>query len=122
WSKQTELIPSVPQAFAEEMRVSGASEAGVSVVPLTFVHTASACWMVCSISFNLPAGVWSCVRMVVGLLPSTVLQRKDRLPTPVNWCAWTGQAEPPEKLTGWRTSGTISLKAYPWAATTDQSP
>ncbi|HWY08490.1 MAG TPA: hypothetical protein VNY24_16635 [Candidatus Acidoferrales bacterium] len=49
-----------------------------------------------------------------------VLQRKAMAAALVSWCAGKGQAEPPETLPGWRTSGTISLKAYPWAVMTDQ--
>src|SRR5580693_8099403 len=37
-------------------------------------------------------------------------------PAPVNWWAWTGQAEPPETLAACWTSGTMSLKEYPYAA------
>lgn len=49
-----ELMPSDPQAFGAEMRVSEVSEAGVSVVPVTEVHVAKDCVITPSISFNLP--------------------------------------------------------------------
>src|SRR5580704_4254225 len=58
--------------------------------------------------------------MVFGFVPSTVLQRKAMAAALVKWCEGTGQAEPPETPPGWRTSGTIWLKEYPWAVMTDQ--
>src|ERR1700688_4003776 len=58
--------------------------------------------------------------MALGVVPSTVLQRKAMAAALVSWCAGTGQAEPPDTPAGWRTSGTISLKEYPWAVMTDQ--
>src|SRR6202035_5499364 len=103
-----------------EPRRSGAMEAEVRAVPLTLLQTLRDCWMTCSISLRLPLGVWFWVRMVFGFVPSMVLQRKAMAAALVSWCDGTGQAEPPETLPGWRTSGTISLKEYPWAVMTDQ--
>src|SRR5208337_5690675 len=88
----------------------GAKEADVRAVPLTLLQTLKDCWMACSISLSLPAAVWSWVRMVVGLLPRTVLQRKAMAAGLVSWREGKGQAEPPETPAGSRTSGTISLK------------
>jgi hypothetical protein len=45
--------------------------------------------------------------METGFVPSVVLHRKAKLPAVLNWCARTGQAEPPDIATGCRTSGTI---------------
>src|ERR1700676_3535928 len=106
-----ELMPSEPQRFAAELRTSGAMEAGIREVPLTPLQTRRDCWMTCSISLRLPLTVWSRVRMVLGFVPSMVLQRKAMAAALVRWCEGTGQAEPPETLEGSRTSGTISLKA-----------
>ncbi len=63
--------------------------------------------MTCSISVNRPLAVWSSVKMETGFVPNTVLHRTARLAAALSWCARTGQAEPPETATGWRTSGTI---------------
>src|SRR5712664_1252016 len=102
-----EFAPSEPQAFCVATRASGASDDGRSVVPLTPVHTARDCEITCSISVSRPLAVWFCVRTVIGLVPSVVLHRTARLPTVLNWCARTGQAEPPDTATVCRTSGTI---------------
>src|SRR6476646_1699568 len=110
-----EFTPSEPHAFCAAVRVTGAKVPGTRVVPLTPVHAAIDCVIACSISFKRPAAVWSCVRMVTGLVPSTVLHCSAMDPGAMRWCEGTGQAEPPEILAGWRTSGTISLKAYPRA-------
>src|ERR1700751_1843261 len=96
WWKQRELRPSAPQGDAVDVRESGDSEAGVRVVPLTPVHGASEVKMACSISVSLADAVLFCVRMVIGLAPRVVLQRRTMLPAPV----------------GWRTSGTVILSAY----------
>src|ERR1700730_8493124 len=106
-----EFTPSEPQAFCVALRVTGEKVPGTRVVPLTPVQTASDCVMTCSISFRRPAGVWSCVRMVTGFVPSTTLHCSEIEPCERTSCEATGHAEPPDTLEGWRTSGTISLKA-----------
>src|SRR5882672_7741184 len=102
-----EFTPSEPHAFCVEVRIMGARVLGTRVVPLTPVHTAIDCVMACSISFKRPAGVWSFVRIVTGFVPRTVLHCSAMAPCETRWCEGTGHAEPPDTLTGWRTSGTI---------------
>src|SRR6476646_5301802 len=111
-----ELIPSAPHDVAALTRVSGVREFGFSVVPVTPVQTANDCWMTCSISVSRPLAVWSRVNSVTGLVASDVLHRTAMLPGPVVWREGTGHAEPPESDPGNRTSGTVSLNAYPAAA------
>src|ERR1700687_124323 len=110
-----ELRPSEPHALCVETRAIGATVAGSSVVPLTPVQTASDCEMTCSISVRR-AAFWFCVRMETGFVPRVVLQRMEMFKAAVGWWAGPGEAEPPDTLTGWRTSGTTWLKAYPAAA------
>src|SRR5258708_7192354 len=106
-----ELRPSEPQAFCVEMRRSGATVAGSRVVPLTPVQTASDCEITCSISVRRALAVWFCVRMGKGLVTRGVLQRAEMVEAELSCWARTGQAEPPDTATGWRTSGTTWLKA-----------
>jgi hypothetical protein len=122
WSRRMEFTPSEPQAFCAVVRVIGAKVPGTSVVPLTPVHTAIDCVMACSISFKRPVAVWFWVRIVTGFVPSTVLHCSAIDPGAMRSCEGTGHAEPPETLAGWRTSGTISLKAYPSAPGIPQTP
>src|SRR5580704_3146781 len=109
-----------PQAFCVIVRITGAKVPGSSVVPLTPVHTASDC--VITISFRRPAGVWSCVRMVTGFVPGTMLHCSTMEPCAIRRCEGTGHAEPPEALGGWRTSGTIWSNAYPLAPGMPHTP
>src|SRR5258707_8887483 len=106
-----ELTPSEPQAFWFAVRASGATVAGSRVAPLTAVHTASDWEITCSTSVRRPVAVWSCVRIETGLVARGVLQRTAMLEAAGRWWARTGQAGPPDRPSGWCTSGAGFFKA-----------
>src|ERR1700740_1508009 len=96
------------QAGTTEVRCNVPREDAFSELPGTLVHTDSDSLITASISLSWPAGVWSAVKIVMGLVPSDVLHWRLIVPgVAMSKRVSCGHDVPLDCVTGWRISPTV---------------